>query len=120
MSESRSYLERARQIVSSVPQHIALEEHALTSVENVLFSLFLFHQKRGAYPQSVEVISWEFKRQRFEKALEAISCWAALGQSWPTLSFFRSGIFQEEQEKTLCKPNTLTVRLSRGGYRTTT
>ncbi len=90
-SESLSYVERARGIGLRVPEQVALEEHALTSVENLILSTYVFHQNRGGYPESVEVISWEFKRRRFETALEAINAWAPLDQSWQGLRFFPVG-----------------------------
>jgi hypothetical protein len=90
-SESRSYIERAKKLGLRVPEQVALEEHALTSVENLILSLYVFHQNRGTYPESIEVISWEFKRRRFEKALDAINAWELLGHAWPALKFFPVG-----------------------------
>jgi hypothetical protein len=90
-SESRSYLELASIRQISVPQNVGLEEFALTSIENILLSLYVYHGIRGVWPEHVEAISWEFKRQRFERTLEAINNWPALGQTWPPLRFFPVG-----------------------------
>ncbi len=38
ISESRSYIEMARKIGLNIPGNIELEEYALTSIENLLFS----------------------------------------------------------------------------------
>jgi len=90
-SESRSYFERTKHLGLPVLGQVALEEHALTSIENLILSIYAFHQERGTYPDSIELISWAFKRRRMEKALEAINVWAPLGQSWPPLRFFPVG-----------------------------
>lgn len=90
-SESRSYIELAETIGLTAPANVELEEYALTSIENLLLSLYIYHCTRKVYPQSVEVISWEFKRARFEQTLQAINNWAQLGQEWPPLKFFPVG-----------------------------
>ncbi len=90
-SESRSYIEMANAMNLNIPANVTLEEHALTSIENVLLSLYAYHQARGAYPESIDAISWEFKRERFERTLDAISRWQPLGETWPTLNFFPVG-----------------------------
>jgi len=87
-SESRSYLDLARSLELPIPISVALEEYALTSIENVLLSLYVYHQVRRVYPESVEVISWEFKRARFEQTLVAINNWVPLDRTWPPLRFF--------------------------------
>ena len=90
-SESRSYLDLALKLGLKLPERLACEEYSLTSIENVLFSLFVFLQLTGAFPETIEVISWEFKRLRFERTLEALNRWTPLGQTWPSLSFFPVG-----------------------------
>ncbi len=90
-SESRSYIEMANAMNLKIPANVTLEEHALTSIENVLLSLYAYHQTRGVYPESIDAISWEFKRERFERTFDAISRWRPLGESWPTLNFFPVG-----------------------------
>ena len=42
------------------------EEHARDSYENVVFSIARFRELTGRIPQSVTVVGYEFKRQRFE------------------------------------------------------
>ncbi|MCP4987403.1 MAG: hypothetical protein GY928_15505 [Colwellia sp.] len=91
-SESRSYLEMARMVGLQTPQDIAIEEYALTSIENLLFSIYVYHKTKGVYPASIEAISWEFKRERFEKTLEMINEWDQLKlKPWPPLKFFPVG-----------------------------
>lgn len=75
----------------TVPANVALEKFGLTSIENVLFSLYVYSITRGYYPVGIEVISWEFKRMRFEQTLDAINRWERLGPSWPKLNFFPVG-----------------------------
>ena len=90
-SESRSYLDLADALGLSVPAGVVVEEHALTSIENLLLSLYTHHRQRHVYPEQVEVISWAFKRARFEATLDAIGRWAPLGESWPALTFTAVG-----------------------------
>lgn len=90
-SESRSYLQRARELGLQVTERTVLEQYALTSVENLLLSIYLYHQSTGTYPKNIEVISWEFKRRRFKKTLEAINAWGEIGLPWPDLEFFPVG-----------------------------
>lgn len=97
-SESRSYLQLAKARCMAVPANVALEEYALVSPENVLFSLYVYHKVRGVWPERVEAISWEFKRERFELTLEAINQWQPLKQSWPGLEFFPVGDLPEEEK----------------------
>ena len=81
-----------------MPSNTELEEYALTSIENVLLSLYVYHRSRKVYPKSVEIISWEFKRDRFKQTLEAINTWKPSnhewppsGEKWPPLQFFPVG-----------------------------
>jgi hypothetical protein len=90
-SESRSYVEWTQRLGMHLPAEIALEEFALTSIENLLFGLYVYRESRGVYPERIDVISWEFKRRRFVETLRAISAWAALGESWPGLDYFPVG-----------------------------
>ena len=43
------------------------EEGARDSLENLLFSLCRFHEVTGRYPARVAVVSYDFKRDRFEQ-----------------------------------------------------
>ncbi|KAG9255721.1 uncharacterized protein F5Z01DRAFT_555879 [Emericellopsis atlantica] len=68
LSEARTYL-RAAQAHSfwgqSVPtSSILLEERALDSYHNILFSLTLFYSSFTAWPSRVTIISHDFKRPR--------------------------------------------------------
>lgn len=90
-SESRSYLEMAKQIGLSIPENTTLEEYALTSIENLLFSLYVYKDIRKVYPNGIDVISWEFKRDRFMKTQEAINDWGKLEETWESLKFFPVG-----------------------------
>ena len=90
-SESRSYIEMATAMNLKLPNNLILEEYALTSIENVLLGLYAYKTARGVYPESIEVISWEFKRERFQKTLEAINKWQAFGETWVQLDFFPVG-----------------------------
>lgn len=94
--ESRSYLEWVAVKGKPIPAGVELEEFALTSIENLLFSLYVYRQKRGVYPDNIDVISWAFKRERFESALRAIGRWQPLGESWENLSFFPVGDLRKE------------------------
>ncbi len=97
-SESRSYLEWAKRLGISFPEdEVALEEYALTSIENLLLGLYVYHQRRGVFPERIDVVSWEFKCARFQHTLAAISNWAPLGQSWPNLEYFPVGDLPSEE-----------------------
>ena len=98
-SESRSYVEMARRMDLEIPSNLALEEFALTSIENLLFSLYAFHEAQGAYPAQIDVISWAFKRERFEATIKAINEWEQLGESWESIDFFPVGDLRQEEKK---------------------
>jgi hypothetical protein len=91
-SESRSHLEWVHALGWRMPDNVALEEHALTTPENVLLSLYKYRQVRGVYPERIEVIaSWGFKEDRLAAPLAALNKWEPLGQTWTTLDFFPAG-----------------------------
>ncbi len=50
----------------------ALEDFSRDSFENLLFSLCRFQQITGRWPREVTLVSWAFKRERFERHAEAI------------------------------------------------
>lgn len=91
LSESRSYLDWAEAEGLAIPSEVALEEYALTTIDNLLLALYVYHKTRGAYPQEIDVISWEFKRERMIATLDAINDWAPFGESWDSLNFFPVG-----------------------------
>ncbi len=94
-SESQSYFDWARQLGWTLPPDLLLEEYALTSVENVLFSMYRYHQTRNHYPERLEVISWGFKCERLTLTLEAVCDWLALPRPWPTLQCYPIGDLPE-------------------------
>ena len=50
----------------------AMEDYSRDSFENLLFSLCRFQQVVGQYPREVTLISWAFKRKRFDLHREAV------------------------------------------------
>jgi hypothetical protein len=90
-SESRSYLDLACKLGFNVPSNVALEEYALTSIENLLFGLYVYKEVRDKYPVTIDTISWEFKRKRFKETLNAINRWSKFGETWDDLRFFPVG-----------------------------
>ena len=53
--------------VATVGARAAAEEHARDSLENLLFALCRFRELTGTYPRRVTVVSFWFKRRRFEQ-----------------------------------------------------
>jgi hypothetical protein len=90
-SESQTNLDLAEAIGLEVPGNVACEEYALTSVDNLVLSLFRYHMLRHAYPEKIDVISWGWKQERFEASLEAVNGWSRFGESWTSLSYFPVG-----------------------------
>lgn len=92
-SEGASYLDWARVLgILPVGENVASEDFALTSTENLLFSLYRYHQLRGAFPAAIHAISWAFKRDRFVATLDAINASGLLGpQVLPAVEFFGVG-----------------------------
>jgi len=74
-SEAGSYLDLCRdndfwQLVKGDSEEIKkkrilVEEQALDSMGNVLFSMVMFWRKTGRWPQKISIVSHEFKRARF-------------------------------------------------------
>ncbi len=65
-----------------------LEEYARDSFENLLFSLCRFRELTGSYPATVTVVSFSFKRQRFEQLHRAairfpVSAFRFVGEDGP-------------------------------------
>jgi hypothetical protein len=69
-SEAQSYWTLAEQFAwwqkADVRGRSTTEEFARDSFENLLFGLARFRECAGHYPDSMEVIGWEFKRERFD------------------------------------------------------
>lgn len=78
-SEARSYADVAAQNGywgllpgGAAAEAILLEERALDSYHNVLFSLTRFHARFGAWPATLTLVSHAFKRPRLEAHCRAI------------------------------------------------
>lgn len=69
-SESQSYWEVADALnwrgTPAVRERALTEDHAHDSLENVLFSLCRFREVTGRYPERISLVSFDFKRTRFE------------------------------------------------------
>ena len=57
---------------ASVARRAATEDFARDSFENLLFGLCRFQQVTGAYPRTVTLITWAFKRARYDLHRSAI------------------------------------------------
>lgn len=53
-------------VQSTVRARTVTEEYATDSFENLMFSICRFHDITGSYPQKITLVSFSFKRQRFE------------------------------------------------------
>lgn len=56
----------------SLADRTALEDFSRDSFENLLFSLARFHEVTGRWPRHVTLVSWAFKRHRFDQHRAAI------------------------------------------------
>lgn len=74
-SEARCYYEIAKhydwwipqtKLRQDVSQRAITEDYARDSFENLLFPICRFQQHTGRYPRNVAVVSWAFKRARFD------------------------------------------------------
>ena len=70
-SEALSYWEAAEAEgwfgLPQVQPRVHLEEQARDSLENLLFSVCRFNELTGRYPQTITVVSFGFKRRRFQE-----------------------------------------------------
>jgi hypothetical protein len=81
-SEARSYQEALKILENlngfpidqqnSETRHIGLEENATDSFQNVLFGLIECNRLVGRYPDTVKVVTHEFKKERIEEHRKAI------------------------------------------------
>ncbi len=82
-SEAQGYWEVARDNDwfghPTIGEQALREEFARDSLENLLFSLVLFYQTHGAWPERIVVVGWEFKRERYDLHRQAIK--------WPSDRF---------------------------------
>jgi hypothetical protein len=60
---------------ATVRQRAFTEEHARDSFENMLFGLCRFYELTGHYPETVLVVGYEFKRERFADIHRAALRW---------------------------------------------
>jgi hypothetical protein len=58
-------LDNCKQKEEIVRERIALEEQALDSSGNLIFSAMLFWKRTGQWPAKITIVSHEFKRERF-------------------------------------------------------
>lgn len=91
ISESQSYIDFAEDTKLKMPKNIAIEEFALVSIENLLFSLYKYKITTGYFPNDIHIVSWEFKKDRYFAAFEAIKMWPLLRESLGELEFFSVG-----------------------------
>lgn len=70
LSEARGYFDAVMRLYPVLPENAAgrifLEEYACDSYQNLLFSINLFEQTTGHKPENVSLVSWRFKKNRFE------------------------------------------------------
>ena len=88
-SEGESYLRFAR-ATGLLPSadlftRVTVEDAALDSFQNVLFSIARFREVTGMYPTRITVVGHGFKRRRFEELHR-------LAIRWPKLRFTYEGV----------------------------
>jgi len=96
ISESESYLDYAEDLGLKIQDNIVVEEYALVSIENLLFSIFKYHRLRKCYPEKIIIISWDFKKDRYNAALRAINEWSKLNARFLDCSVSTVGELEEE------------------------
>jgi len=88
-SEGESYLRfaRAAGLLPSADMftRVTIEDAALDSFQNVLFSIARFRELTGAYPMRITVVGHDFKRRRFEGLHR-------LALRWPKHRFTYAGV----------------------------
>ena len=88
-SEGESYLRFAR-AAGLLPSYdmftrVTIEDAALDSFQNVLFSIARFRELTGVYPTRITIVGHDFKRRRFEGLHR-------LALRWPKLRFTYEGV----------------------------
>ena len=73
------------QTTTTVRARTITEEYATDSFQNLLFSICRFYEITGSYPKKITMVSFTFKRQRFE-TLHANSI------QWPLANFHYVGV----------------------------
>lgn len=75
-SEALSYWGVARHFSwwhrASVEMRATTEEYARDSFENLLFGICRFFECTGRMPEKIDLVSWAFKRERFDMHCEAV------------------------------------------------
>jgi hypothetical protein len=94
-SEAESYFEISRDHNwwgnPFVANHTVMEEYARDSFENLLFSITLFKQQTGRWPEKVTIVGWIFKKKRFDLHRQALQ--------WPKSRFLYIGVNNPDSEK---------------------
>jgi hypothetical protein len=72
------------------------ENHALDSLQNLLFSIARFHEYTGRYPVHITVVGYKMKRRRFSELHRSAI-------RWPEASFDYVGIDPEREELTVAQ-----------------
>ncbi len=70
-SEAKTYDEIAKTL-PNYPRHVALEEHARDSFQNLDFSIRKFISLYGEAPTKILIVGWSFKEIRFKIHAEAL------------------------------------------------
>eukprot|EP00593_Proboscia_inermis_P013202 CAMPEP_0171309286 /NCGR_PEP_ID=MMETSP0816-20121228/19455_1 /TAXON_ID=420281 /ORGANISM="Proboscia inermis, Strain CCAP1064/1" /LENGTH=328 /DNA_ID=CAMNT_0011792733 /DNA_START=335 /DNA_END=1321 /DNA_ORIENTATION=+ len=78
-------LSDASSLSNTVRSRTVIEEFATDSFQNFLFSICRFKEMTGSYPQRISIVSFSFKRHRFEQM-------HAKALRWPTELFDYIGI----------------------------
>lgn len=63
---NETYKDDAKHTQSTVRARTTTEEYATDSFENLLFSICRFREVTGSYPTRISMVSFSFKRERFE------------------------------------------------------
>ena len=66
LSEAESYLRLLERLGLKVNPLPRLEERALDSFQNLLFPLLDYYSENGFLPEQTTLVSWAFKKKRFE------------------------------------------------------
>lgn len=115
LSESRSYIDMAKDMGFSIEENIFLEEYSLLSLENLLFSLYVYYEIKKEYPTEIDVISWNFKKERFISTLKAINKWERFNESWEKLNFFPVGDLYKDSLKRAIRDENIYIKLLKNG-----
>lgn len=100
-SEARTYDEIAKTFPKYPNAHVALEEYAKDSFQNLEFSIRKFVSLIGHEPARITVVGWKFKEKRFQlhaQTLEvSLDTFQYLGVNNPDPNSLRSALAGEER-----------------------